>query len=138
MAITRRTTRYPKLPRRAKPKNGLSRELAQDVTALYGEIMDAEPMVQMRWPGWTKAENVLEHGLTCMAQVAAQTENREMAYKASGFLIEYAGRAIERAGGMNGNTVMAQLESLYRKALPVESEAEPLVVEEQAQERERG
>jgi hypothetical protein len=49
-------------------------------------------------------------------------------------LITYGQQAVERGGKvLESNGVMAQLESLYRKALPVEAEASgPLVEEEQS------
>jgi hypothetical protein len=49
-----------------------------------------------------------------------------MAYKAAGFLIEYANRQMERAGQNHGGEIMEQLKALYAKALPERSD--PLVV----------
>jgi hypothetical protein len=136
MAITQRTTRYPKLPRKRKSKPGYSQKLADDVDKLYGEIVEAEAVMSLRLVGWQDASSILQSGLACMTKIATQEDNWEIAYKAAGFLITYGQQAMERSGRqIEGSQVMAQLESLYRKALPVEAEGEPLVVEEKSEER---
>lgn len=136
MATTSRTTRYPKLPRKVKPKAGLSRKLADDVTKLYGEIVEAEAVMSLRLIGWEDARTILQSGLAAMTKIASQEVDWEIAWKAAGFLITYGQQAIERGGKtLEGTAVMEQLASLYRKALPVEAESEALVQEAEGEEK---
>lgn len=114
--------------RAAKRKSKLQR----DVENLYAEVVEGETVLTLRLPNWRSAEGMIESGLAAMVIISRQDKDPEIAYKAAGFLVEYGTRQLERGGKLlDSGGVMAQLEGLYRKALPVEAEvAEPLVVEE--------
>lgn len=114
-----------------KHKNRRKRKLQRDVEDLYAEIVEGETVLTLRLPNWRTAEAQIESGLAAVTKVAQQEEDPEMAFKAGVFLIDYGHRQMERAGKMlDAGGVMAQLEGLYRKALPVDAEAQPLVEEE--------
>lgn len=105
------------------------RKLQTDLQTLYAEVMDGEAVLHWRLPGWQSAERMIEAGLAAITKVAMQDGDVEIAMKAGMYLVEYGMRVMERGGKqIEGAGVMAQLEQLYRKALPVEAEA--LVVEE--------
>ena len=109
-----------RLKRQKRIARKYSQKLEDDVDRLYSEVMEAEAVRQWRLPGWREAANVLEHGLAAMVRRSQQEEDREIAYKAAGFLMEYGKREMEREGqgAKHGGQVMDQLEALYRKALP--------------------
>jgi hypothetical protein len=113
---------FPRAPFPRRDKKALQR----DVEKLYGEVMDAEAVMALRLVGWEDARVILQSGLAAMVQISRQEADVEMAYKAAGFLIEYANRQMERAGQNHGGEIMEQLKALYAKALPERSD--PLVV----------
>lgn len=131
MPITRRKTRYPQLGTRKTTTPQRKRKLEQDLQALYAEVMDGEAVLHLRLPGWQNAERMMEAGLAAIVRVANQDFDVEFALKAGMYLLDYGMRLQERAGvKLEGSQVMAQLETLYRKALPAEP-VEALVVEEE-------
>lgn len=116
--------------KKGKPEQR-KRKLEQELTALYAEVIEGETVLSLRLPNWRSGEAQIESGLAAITRVAKQEAHPEIALKAGIFLIEYGTRTMERAGKqLEGSSVMAQLEQLYRKALPVEAEVQPLVVEE--------
>jgi hypothetical protein len=129
---------FPRQPFNKNPKKYISRSEAsrktrEDIEKLYAEVIEGEAIATLRLPGWEDAKTLIESGLAAMVMISRQEEDLEMAYKAAGFVIEFGQRAMERAGGTQGQEVMEQLRALYAKALPESSE--PLVAEAREEEQ---